>query len=280
MFSGKGLEFLMAHATRLIAKTPSAHEDIYLEWKGNGKEPRKVWPSALWWKSWDKVTNAAREVTDKVARRECDTLFRGLAIGVLQALNIETPGATFFVASSFGVGLYQLMPSDWKALEAALCEFAIRIEKRWRIEETARLNRARKLSGLDEMKFEDDGTFLDALEILEKIDKGPLSMWDDDIADRTMEALKGMADEERDALDIESDSDGEMEVSEESDEKEEKDVPTEIREMRAEARKLIEMANALAVKYNAESSQRKMERRFDNGRAWVEIGTVRKHAAE
>jgi hypothetical protein len=99
--------------------------------------------------------------------------------------------------------------------------------------------------------------------------KGWLCMWDVELVSTTIESLGEMANEERDALDIDSDSD---EEKEELAPPEEESTREEVAALRREARAMLEKANALARGYNAGSTQRKLERRFDNGRSWVAIG--------
>jgi hypothetical protein len=256
--------------TLSLAPTEVAPE-VFLVWKGQAKEETKLWPSKLWWEFWNSTTCIERAMNDKTAWKECKNLFTCFVIGVLQTLGIETPGAKFFVRSSFGLGLYQLMPNDWEKLETAAEAFEDRLEQHWRALELPRIEKARSARGLPERKAPtDEDELCERLEEEEKHSKGWLCMYDAGLASSTMARLETMTRNEREALDIESDSDDDLEITADVEEKT-PDVSAAVAAMRTEARRLLEEANKLAIAHNAASAQRKLERRFDNGFTWVGV---------
>jgi hypothetical protein len=280
--SVRSCDDLMAVGSSLITlEEPKEHSEVFMEWKGSGKETCKIWPSKCWWGFWDATCSPDRGVEFVKSFKECQKLFLAFAIGVLQKLGIETPGASFFVASSFGLGVYQLMPADWEKLDAALLEFQGRVELQTRCQEFSRIEKDRTARGLPTRGIptgdDADEEMCSWLDNEGKDGKGHIWLYDAELASFAINSLEEMAREERDALGIDSDSDGELEEedggaddgkSESGDEKEE--APEAVRRMRQEARALLEEASKLAKEHNAASAQRKFDRRFDNGRTWVQ----------
>lgn len=272
-FEGRGLRSKQIKLMTLKEPTiePELRTKVFFEWKTTDDTPKdvRVYPTDLWFQMWEAVsgpkceeffkpfienTSVEKDRMFKLHTEEQRELLSEFVIRVLQNVGVNQRVGQLYMVSSFGHGFYQLMPEDWKRLETATENFCTRVseycEAKHREQHPGHFN-ANECSS----------------------DKGCWSE-NDVSSDSIIESFQEAASDEREALGIETDSEDEKEDEDtkkaeaETDEEPEGSDETkrQVKDLREKAKQLLQQAREIQSKG---STQRKHDRRFENGRSWV-----------
>ena len=272
-YIGRYFEEVYERKVKLIQEnkvTSDPYASVFAEWRG-----KTIWPSRTWFMIWNQLHKYGTPKSydwkdDSVqhkAKQEAKHLVYWLGLQILQEYGVNDKVGMFLV-SSFGAGWYQLLKSDWQAYSKMLEDFLQRLAEyhefmdKWTYhKQTGKL--------LDEAKNGARSEYVGFAEL-------------EISADDIIEQCKECASDERGTLDIETDTDDDDADQDKDMQDADEDGPNkkqametpeskQAQELRVQARQLIEQARVLEKR---QSEQRKHDRRFENGRTWVSMGST------